>query len=86
MNDNIEINIERLVLHGFANSDKVQIGEAFQAALTEALANHGITSLLKHSIDISYINAGNISLQTNSKPASVGAAVANSVHGTLKGR
>ncbi|MEX6688170.1 hypothetical protein QTN47_11725 [Danxiaibacter flavus] len=86
MNQNIEINIDQIVLHGFAHGDKLQIGEALQTALTEALAKQGITPLLKHSIDIPYVNAGTFSLQTNSKPASVGAAVANSVHATLKGK
>lgn len=86
MNQDIEINIEQLVLHGFTNSDKAQIAEALQTALTEALANQGITPLLKHSIDIPYVNAGSLPLQANSKPANVGAAVANSVHSTLKGK
>ncbi len=85
MNQSIEINIEQLVLHGFANNDKTQIGEALQAALTEALANNGITPSLTHSIDLPYLNAGSFPLQSNSKPAIVGQAIANSVHGTLNG-
>jgi hypothetical protein len=83
MMQNIEINIEEVVLHGFAPGDKRRIGEALEIALTQALSEKGITRSLNQSMDIPFTDAGSFPLQVNSKPATVGASIASSIHSQL---
>lgn len=80
---NIELNIDDLVLHGFAQSDRYLIGAAIERELTRLFAERGAPSLLAESGDFSRLEGGAFEATPGAKPAAIGAQVAQAVYGGL---
>ncbi len=78
MTPNIEIEIEELILHGFAPGDRVSIGEAVQRELTRLLAEQGLASM-NQNIEIARVNGGVFDVRAGSKSEKIGAEIAQSI-------
>ena len=76
----IELYIDKLVLHGFSHNDRHRIGNAVKQELTRLLTKQDISSVLNKGGEISYLNAGNINIAQNSKAETIGNQVAGSVY------
>ena len=79
MKQNIELHIDKLVLHGFSPGDRHRIGEAVERQLTRILAEQGIPSSLSHGGERSYLDGGKFNAIPNAKAESIGSEVAKSV-------
>ena len=82
--NNIEINIEELVLHGFMPGDRHRIGEAVEQELTWLLADRGVPQSLEHGREIANIDGGAFDVAQDSRAQVVGAHVAKAVYGGLR--
>ena len=81
---NIELNIEELVLHGFAPGDRYGIGEAVERELTRLLADRGVPESLEHGREISNMDGGAFEVAHGSRAQVVGEQVAKAVYGGLR--
>jgi hypothetical protein len=83
----IELHIEELVLHGFERRDRHAIADAFERELSrlfsEQLAGQGLSPALAHNAGQESLDAGAIHLAPHTKPASIGAQLAQAVYGGL---
>lgn len=79
----IELHIEELVLHGFAPGDRYRIGEAVQRELMRLLGEQGMPPSLGQGGEIARLDGGSFKVTSN-KPETVGAQVAQAVHGGLQ--
>jgi hypothetical protein len=77
---NIELNIEELVLYGFAYGDRYLISEAIQQELGRLLAEQGLPAATAQSGDLSHLNAGTFDMAPSSRPKSIGTQVAQTVY------
>lgn len=80
MQPTIELHIEELVLHGFEGYDKYLIGEAIEREITRLLQERGLPASFSREGTVRRLNAGNFTVQTNSKAAAVGSQIAQSVY------
>ena len=81
---NIELNIEELVLHGFAPGDRHRIGEAVEQELTRLLADRGVPQSLERGGKIANMDGGAFEVAQGSRAQVVGVQVARAVYGGLK--
>ena len=81
---NIELNIEELVLHGFAPGDRYSIGEAVEQELTRLLADQGVPQSLERGREIGHVDGGAFEVAPDSRGQVVGAQVAKAVCGGLR--
>ncbi len=79
----IEVQIDELVLRGFARADRFAIGDALALEIRRLLAGAGEQPFLQQSIDRPVLDAGRVALAPNTIPAAVGAQVAQAVHASL---
>lgn len=84
-NPNIRLHIEELVLHSFAPNDRYAIADAVERELTRLLtadlANAATPPLLADSSGRPRVDAGTFEVAINAKPNSIGAQIAQAVHG-----
>jgi hypothetical protein len=79
----IDLHVERLVLHDVAAGDRHHVGAAAIAELTRLLAAHGISPALARGGDLDSIGAGAFRLLPTARPSAIGIQVARSVHQAL---
>ena len=84
MNKKVEINIEELVLHGFAPGDGYRIGQAIELELERLFAERGIPGLLSETRNTGQLKAGTINIPANSTAESIGIQTAKSVYKGFK--
>ncbi len=77
---NIELNINKLVLHGFSPHDRHRIGAAVERQLTQMLTEQGIPSSLSHGGEHSHLDGGTFNIAPNAKAGTIGSQVAQSVY------
>lgn len=80
MGQNIEIYIEKLVLHGFSHTDRYRIGNALELELTRLISEQGIPSTLSKECEYTQVDGGTISTSPISKAEVIGNQVAQSVY------
>ena len=83
MDENIELYIEELVLHGFSPHHRYDIAAAVEAELTRLFTEQGIPASLKTKITASTLNAGTFNMAKESKGETIGNKVAGSVYKSL---
>jgi len=83
--EKIELNIEELVLHGFAPGDRYRIGEAVEQELTRMLADRGVPKSMEGDREVASVDGGAIEVATGSRAETVGMQVARAVYGGLRG-
>ena len=81
---NIELHIEELVLHGFAESDRQSIGEAVKSELSRLFAEQGMPPSLEQGGSIDSLKSGDFKITPGSSAEVIGARVAQAVYGGLK--
>ena len=77
---NIEINIDELVLHGFSSGDRYRIGEALQLELIRLFTEGNVPLSLTRGIELTRLDAGTFNMAPNSKPEVIGTQVAKSIY------
>jgi len=79
---NIELHIERLVLHGLPVSprDRTQLQAAVEAELTRLLATGGLRSELLSGGPMRLLGAGEFQVSNNHSPRGLGNQIAHAVH------
>ncbi|MEP7343055.1 MAG: hypothetical protein ABI977_35335 [Acidobacteriota bacterium] len=82
---NIELHIEKLVLHGFAPGDRYRIGEAVERELQRLLAEQGAPHLFNGDIELARMDAGTFNTEPNAKSDLIGAQVAQAVYEEMRG-
>jgi hypothetical protein len=80
-NNNIELHIEKLMLHGFSPSDRHRIGEAVEVELTRLFTEQGI-SMTKGG-EFARLDGGQFNVAPNSNANTIGSQVAQSVYNSM---
>ena len=75
----VEVQIEELVLHGFAPGDRRAIAEAVQHELAQLIEAGQLPLTQGNSVALKRIDAGAFQVKADSKPASSGTQIARSV-------
>ncbi len=78
---NIQLQIEELVLHGFAPGDRYRIGEAVERELARLFAEQGVPSSLLASLEVASLDGGAFQVAPGARADAIGAQVAQSVYG-----
>ena len=81
MHTQIELHIEELVLHGFAANQRWQIGQAIEMEIAKLLQQHGLP--LNNTVQVTSLNAGNITLPVAAKPVNTGEQIAGAIYKTI---
>jgi hypothetical protein len=82
---NIELHIEELILHGFAPGDGHRIGAAVEAELTRLFVEQGVPPSLAQGGEMPRLDGGRFEVAPGSRAEVIGAQVARTVYGGLKG-
>ncbi|MCK5217851.1 MAG: hypothetical protein KAJ93_08680 [Methanosarcinales archaeon] len=82
--NNIELHIEKLVLHGFKPGDRHRIGQAVELELTRMLTEQGLPLSLVNNEEFAQLNGGTFNMSPNSRPETIGSQVAQSVYRGFK--
>jgi len=80
---NIELNIEELVLDGFAPGDRYRIAAAVERELAALFKEQGAPQSLIRGGEIE-LHGGAFEAARGSKPEAIGARVAQAVYGGMK--
>jgi hypothetical protein len=83
MRPDIELEIEELMLHGFALADRHPIGDAIRRELARLFAEQGVPAGLAAGGAIPYLDGGGFQLGAGVTPDAVGVQVARAVYGGL---
>ena len=83
MRPNIELQIEELVLHGFASADRDRIGEAVEGELVRLLTEGGLASSLHSEGQLPNLCADAIPLSPASTPHELGQRIARALYGGI---
>jgi|SRR5262245_38978148 len=76
----VELQIDELVLHGFAPGERFAVAEALESELAELFAEQGCGPSLIRSLDLSTLDGGEFRVLSGSKPQQIGAQVGQSVY------
>jgi hypothetical protein len=76
----VDMQIEELVLHGFAPSDRYSIGEATKRELSRLLTEHGVPSSLTEKARMTQLDAGSFHLPPGSNADAIGVRVAHALY------
>jgi hypothetical protein len=79
----VEVNIEELVLHGFAPSDRDRIGMAVEHELMRLFVERKLPSSMVQGGTIERLDGGQFHLTTDAKANTIGMHVAQTVYGGL---
>ena len=83
MNPNVEIHIEKLVLHDFSPTDRHRIGETLERELACLFVEQSTPSSLIQGRKIERLDGGAFEVAPGSKAEAVGGQVARAVYGGL---
>jgi hypothetical protein len=81
---NIEINIEELVLHGFKPGDRYDIGKSLEIELVRLFSEQGVPGVLSENMNVGRVDAGTFHVSSNINMESIGIQTAKSVYKALK--
>jgi len=84
MNNNVEINIEELVLHGFAPGDRYEIGNSLELELVRLFTEEGVPGVMSENSNVDGLVAGTFNTSANAKAKSIGIQTAESVYRGFK--
>jgi hypothetical protein len=80
---NIELEIEELVLRGFAPEDCYSIGEAVQQELTRLLTERGVPPSLTQGGEIEHLDGESFAMTPGMKAEAIGSEIAHNIYGGL---
>ncbi|HLV31655.1 MAG TPA: hypothetical protein VKY57_08825 [Chitinispirillaceae bacterium] len=84
MNQSIEINIDKLILHGFSPADRHKIREALISELTRLVIEKGMPAGFSTWENMSQIDGGTFKVSKNMHARAVGNHIANSIYRGIK--
>ena len=79
----VELEIEELVLHGFAPGDRHRIAGAIERELARLLGEEGVPAALSRAGSIEQLDGGTFEAKPRAKPESTGARIARAIYGGL---
>jgi len=79
----VQVEIDELVLHGFAASEGRAVGDALSGELERMLAQTNFRRAFDRGRDLPILDAGRLTLPAQARPAAVGAQVARAVYAGL---
>ncbi len=79
-NINIDLHIERLVLHGFAAGDRQEIGAAVEAELTRLLTAQGLSPSLIAGAGVDRLDVASFDVPAPARPGVVGSKIGQAVY------
>lgn len=79
----VDLQIEELVLHGFASGNRYPIGEAVKLELQRLFTERGVSPSLVQRSEIERVNAGVFEVKPGSRDEAIGVQVAQAVYGGL---
>lgn len=80
---NLELQIEELVLHGFARKDQVRIQRAIAQELTRLFTEQGVPNSLSHSQEIQQLQGGSFNVKAGMGVEAIGSQVAQAIYGGM---
>jgi hypothetical protein len=80
---NIELQIEELMLHGFAPGDGHSIGESVGRELARLFAEDGVPQSLARASEVGYLDGGRFEMESGLAAEAVGARLARAIHREL---
>jgi hypothetical protein len=81
----IELHIEKLVLHGFAPSDKHRIAAAVQEELERLIKGQAVPTGPEHGIHRAHLDGGSFCVRIGERPDSIGVRIGQAVYEVLTG-
>src|SRR5262249_48874942 len=76
----VELQIDQLVLHGFAPGERLAVADALENELAELFAEQGLRHSLMSSMDLSTLDGGEFRVSSGSKPHQIGAQIGQSLY------
>ena len=80
---NVELQIEELVLRGFAPEDRYLIGEAVQQELTQLLTERGVPPSLTQGGNIEHLDGESFAMAPGMKAEAIGSQIAQNIYAGL---
>lgn len=77
---NVELQIEELVLHGFAVDDRYRVGEALEHELARLFKEGGVPPSLAREAEIEHLDLGSYQRTSGSSAEAIGVDVAQVVY------
>ncbi len=77
--ENVELQVEELVLRGFAPGDRYRIGEAVERELAQLFEEQGMPPSLAQGSEVASLDGEAFEVASGSKPEAIGAQVAQAV-------
>ncbi len=78
--NNIELHIEKLVLHGFSPSDCHRIGRSVVFELARLFTEQGISHSMSKGGEFTHLDGGTFNIAPSSKAEAIGSQVAQAVY------
>lgn len=82
---NLELYIDKLVLHGFPKGDRDRIHTAIQLELSRLFTEHGLPHALSQETWIDRMNGGSVAITSKMKEGAIGTQIAQSIYGKMGG-
>ena len=80
----IELNVDKLVLEGFAIEDGEKIKAAVEQVLTRLLVDHGVSTGKTDDVNVARLKGGQIEIKSGANAAHVGKQIAWGIYGAIK--
>lgn len=80
----LELQINELVLHGFAACDRYRVGKALERELVRQFVEQGVPPLLSQDRETELLDGGAFNIAAGAKPEWIGAQVAHAVYRQFK--
>ena len=84
MKPNIELTIDKLVLHGFSPQDTAQLGQAIEQELIRLFQERGVPSSLSNKANFRRLNGESFRANPNTKSKTLGHQIAKAVYTGFK--
>jgi hypothetical protein len=79
----LELEIEELVLHGFASGDRHRIAGAIREELSRLFVERGVPPALSRAGSIEQLDGGAFEASPRTTPEAAGARIARAIYGGL---
>jgi hypothetical protein len=80
MKPNVELHIEKLILHGLESCNRHQIAQAMEHELAFLLAERGVPPSLAQGGDVAHLDGGSFTIVSGASAGEVGTQVARTVY------
>jgi hypothetical protein len=83
---NVEVQIDELMLEGFAPADRFRIADGIKRELARLITEHGMERPAGSRARVAKLDAGSFRVAANRNAEGIAQQVARTVHGGLVGR